>query len=68
VARREITPEFVEQVVADLQARYALDDDEVRTLGAMLADPARSGDQTENVAFAERFVAEHQATFDRLGQ
>jgi hypothetical protein len=68
VASRDITEELVEQVVADLHTRYALDDDDVRALGAMLADPARNGHQTGNVAFAERFVAEHQATFDRLGQ
>jgi hypothetical protein len=68
VSSRDITEELVEQVVADLHARYSLDDDDVRVLGAILADPTRGGRQTENVAFAERFVAEHQATFDRLSR
>jgi hypothetical protein len=36
VAGREIGEELVEQIVADLQARYALDDDDVRGLGTKL--------------------------------
>jgi hypothetical protein len=68
VASRDITEEFVAQVVADLHTRYALDEDDVRALGAKLAEPARGDRRTENLAFAERFVADHQATFDRLGQ
>jgi hypothetical protein len=68
VASRDITEELVQQVIADLHARYALDDDDVRALGAKLAEPARNEGRTENLAFAERFVADHQATFDRLGQ
>ncbi|HMJ32429.1 MAG TPA: hypothetical protein VK501_00820 [Baekduia sp.] len=68
MAGRDITDELVQQVIADLQTRYALDDDDVRALGAKLAEPARNEGRTDNLAFAERFVAEHRATFDRLGQ
>jgi hypothetical protein len=39
------------------------DDDDVRTLGARLAEP-----RTSNLVFAERFVTDHNATFDRLSQ
>ena len=68
MASRDITEELVAQVVADLHSRYALDEDDVRALGARLAEPARGDGRAENLAFAERFVAEHTATFDRLGQ
>jgi hypothetical protein len=68
VASRHITEELVAQVVADLHTRFALDEDDVRALGAKLAEPARGDSRTENLAFAERFVADHQATFERLGQ
>jgi hypothetical protein len=33
VSSRDITEELVQQVIADLHARYALDDDDVRALG-----------------------------------
>jgi hypothetical protein len=63
VARHEISEALVQQIVADLKARYAFDDDDVRALGARLAELRAS-----NLAFAERFVADHEATFNRLGQ
>jgi hypothetical protein len=68
VDRREISKELVQQIVADLRARYAFDDDDVRALGAKLAEPAPDERRTSNLAFAERFVADHKATFNRLGQ
>lgn len=61
-----ITDELVQQVSDELRARYSLDDDAVRELGHKLADGDRHQRRAENEAFAERFVAEHQETFDRL--
>jgi hypothetical protein len=68
VSSRDITEELVEQIVSDLQSRYDFDDDDLRALGARLADPARGARRAANAAFAEGFVAEHRATFDRLSQ
>lgn len=64
-----ITDELVKRVADDLRARYELDDEQVRALGARLAAPERlAARSAENVAFAERFTAEHRETFDRLGR
>jgi hypothetical protein len=63
MASRPITDELVQQVAADLQSRYSLDAEDVRALGERLAGVAR---RAENIAFAERFTAEHSETFDRL--
>jgi hypothetical protein len=68
VSSRDITDELVDQVVVDLQERYALDEDDVRALGARLAEPDRAERRAQNVAFAEQFTADHRATFDRLSQ
>ena len=65
---RSITDELVQQVIQDLQARYALDAEDVRALGARLSDIDATTRRDENVAFAERFVAAHSATFDRLSR
>jgi hypothetical protein len=65
---RPITEELVRQVSEDLRRRYALDEEDVRTLGARLADQDRGDRRDENVAFAEQFTAEHRETFDRLSQ
>lgn len=54
--------------MADLQQRYALDADDLRELGEKLAHPDRATRKAENEAFAERFTAEHESTFDRLSQ
>ncbi len=65
---RSITDELVRQAIDDLQARYDLDAEDLRALGTRLSeiDPTvRSG---ENVSFADQFVAEHSATFDRLSR
>jgi hypothetical protein len=68
VASCDITDELVAQTVTNLDTRCALDADDVHSLGAKLHRPARDDGRTENLAFAERFVADHQATFERLGQ
>lgn len=61
-----ISDEFVRLIAEDLRTRYALDEEDVRALGARLASPA---DRTaENLEFAERFTGEHRATFDRLAE
>lgn len=61
-----ISDEFVRLIAKDLRTRYALDEEDVRALGARLASPA---DRTaENLEFAERFTGEHRATFDRLAE
>ena len=68
VSANEITEELVRQVADDLRERYALDDEDVRTLGARLADDPRVTRKAENDAFAERFTTEHRETFDRLAK
>jgi hypothetical protein len=68
VSSRPITDQLVQKVADDLRARYALDDDDVRALGARLANHERDERRAENVAFAERFSAEHHETLDRLGR
>jgi hypothetical protein len=67
VSTKGITDELVRQVADDLRERYSLDEEDVRALGARLANP--SGARTvDNLEFAERFVAEHRETFDRLAK
>lgn len=68
MSTHEITAELVQRVVEDLRSRYALDDEDIRTLGARLADDESLLRRAEGIAFAERFTAEHRDTFDRLGQ
>jgi len=64
---KEISDEFVRQIAEDLRSRYALDEEEVRALGARLAN-SRDGRSIENLEFAERFTNEHRETFDRLAK
>ena len=67
MSAKGISDELVRRVADELRERYALDDDDLRVLGARLADAA--GDRTaENLAFAEHFTAEHRETFDRLAE
>ncbi|MBF6619029.1 MAG: hypothetical protein ITG02_02220 [Patulibacter sp.] len=63
-----ITDEFVRQVTEDLRARYELDADGVRQLGARIADAERDARSGENREFAARFTERHHATFDRLAR
>lgn len=67
MSAKGISDELVRRVADELRERYALDDDDIRVLGTRLADAA-AGRTAENVAFAERFTAEHRATFDRLAE
>lgn len=67
VSSKDITDELVHQVADELRARYGLDDEDVRTLGARLAEPPEAR-AAKNLEFAERFTAEHRETFDRLAQ
>jgi hypothetical protein len=61
-----ISDEFVRLIAEDLRTRYALDEEDVRALGARLASPAdRSAD---NLEFAKRFTDEHRETFDQLAE
>ncbi|MES1193128.1 MAG: hypothetical protein ABUM26_02310 [Solirubrobacterales bacterium] len=68
MSARPITKEFVQQVSEDLPTRYDLDEEDVRALGARLADQDRAERRDENIAFAQQITAEHRETFDRLGQ
>jgi hypothetical protein len=68
MSARPITEELVQQVSEDLRIRYALDEEDVRVLGARLADQDHAGRHDENVTFAEHFTVKHRETFDRLGQ
>lgn len=63
-----ITDDLVRRVADDLRERYSLDDEDVRALGARLADDPRVERRAENRAFAERFTGEHRETFDRLAR
>jgi transglutaminase-like putative cysteine protease len=62
-----VTDEFAQQVADDLRTRYALDEDNLRALGAKLAAGADAR-RDENIAFADRFTSEHADTFNRLAQ
>jgi len=67
VSARGISDELVRRVADELRARYDLDEEDMRTLGARLADV--SGQRSaENLEFAERFTGEHRETFDRLAE
>lgn len=67
MSAERISDEFVRQIAEDLRSRYALDEDDVRALGARLAE-SPDGRKGENLEFAERFVGEHRETFDRLAK
>jgi hypothetical protein len=67
VSARGITDDLVRQVADELRARYQLDDEDLRALGARLADAAGAR-RVENLEFAERFTEEHRETFDRLAK
>lgn len=68
MSARPITEELVQQVSEDLRVRYALDEEDVRALGARLADQAGATRHDENIAFAQEFTGKHRETFNRLGQ
>jgi hypothetical protein len=68
MSARPITNELVQRVSEDLRTRYDLDEEDVRALGARLADQDRAERHDENIAFAQQFTSEHRETFDRLGQ
>jgi hypothetical protein len=68
MSAKGISDKLVEQVSSDLRERYGLDDEDVRLMGARLADDPRLARRAENIAFAERFTDEHRETFDRLAK
>jgi hypothetical protein len=68
MSAKGISDELVEQVGNELRERYGLDDEDLRLLGARLADDPRLSRRIENIAFAERFTEELRATFDRLAK
>lgn len=68
MSAKGISDELVEQVAKELRERYGLDDEDVRRLGARLADDPRVQRRAENLAFAERFTDEHRQTFERLAK
>ena len=67
MSSKDITDELVRQVADELRERYDLDQDDVRELGARLAEPTDARHAT-NREFAERFTSEHRETFDRLSE
>lgn len=67
MSSKDITDELVRQVADELRKHYELDDEDLRALGARLAEPADPR-TAENLEFAERFTADHRDTFDRLSQ
>lgn len=68
MASTPITDELVARIAADLQERYGFDSEAVRLVGERLAAHDRAARAAENAAFADRFVADHPDTFDRLGR
>jgi len=68
VSTKGISDELLLRVAGELRQRYELDDEEIRALGARLADDPRLARRAENLAFAERFTDSHSETFDRLGR
>jgi hypothetical protein len=68
MSARPITEELVQQASEDLRTRYALDDEDVRALGARLAGQDHAERHDENIAFAQRFTEAHRETFDRLSR
>jgi hypothetical protein len=68
MSAKGISDELVDQVSNELRERYGLDDEDLRLLGARLADDPRLRRRVENLAFAERFTDEHRETFDRLAK
>jgi hypothetical protein len=67
VSAKGISDELVRRVADELRARYDLDEEDMRALGARLADVAGRR-SSETLAFAERFTDEHRETFDRLAE
>lgn len=63
-----ISDDLVRRVADDLRERYSLDDEDMRALGARLANDPGAARRAENRAFAERFTGEHRETFDRLAR
>jgi hypothetical protein len=68
MSAKVISDELVQRVGNDLHERYGLDDEDVRRLGARLADDPRVQRRAENLAFAERFTDEHRQTVERLAE
>ena len=67
MSAKGISDELVRRVADELRARYDLDEEDMRALGARLADDAGRR-SAENLAFAKRFTDEHRETFDRLAE
>lgn len=61
-------PRITEDVARDLRERYGFDDEDLRLLGAKLADGPQAVRRAENRAFAERFVGEYREMFGRLAR
>jgi hypothetical protein len=56
MSAKVISDELLEQVGKDLRKRYGLDAEDVRRLGARLADDPHVQRRAENFAFAERLT------------
>lgn len=68
MSAKGITDELVRQVAEDLRDRLELDEEEVRALGARLAEGPDTARGAETRAFAEEFSRTHRETFDRLAR
>ncbi len=68
MSTKGISDELLLRVAGELRQRYELDDEDIRALGARLADDPRLERRVENLVFAERFTDSHRETFDRLGR
>ncbi len=67
MAATNITDELIEQIAKELAEKYHLSPDQLSEVGQRLsAEEAER--QAANDAFAERFMADHAETFDRLSK
>jgi hypothetical protein len=67
MAATNIDDKLIEEITRDLRERYRLDADELAEVGRRLASEEEAR-QAENDEFADRFMAEHAETFERLSK
>ena len=67
MAATNITDELIHQIAKELAEKYRLSPDQLSQVGKRLSEDEAKR-QAENDVFADRFMAEHAETFDRLSK
>ena len=67
MAATNITDKLIDQIANELAERYQLSPDQLSLVGRRLSEDEATR-QAENDAFADRFMAEHAETFERLSK